>query len=397
MKTIAIISEYNPFHLGHVHQINEIKKIFGNEDISIISLMSGNFVQRGEPSIIDKYKRCEVILDCGINLCFEIPVHISLSSAEGFARGAIKILNELNIVDYVCFGCENPNVEILEKLSQKLISLDSHDFKKYSNLGFSFPKIQELIISDSFEDASLSNFMKFPNNILAVEYLKSIKILNSPIKIIPIKRVGNNYNDTFLGSEISSATSIRKILSNYRNDISILKNHLPNEMYKNLKTEFLNRNIVNKELMFPYIKYKILTMKNLHKIQDVNEGIENRFYEKILVSDSLDSLILNVKSKRYTYSRLSRILTKYFIGFENFCKEEIKNRESYVKILGFDIKGSKILSKLRKSSNIPIISKFNKKISNMVELDILASNSYSIINKNFSHASDFKKHPIIKL
>lgn len=397
MKTIAIISEYNPFHLGHVYQINKIREMFKDEDITIISLMSGNFVQRGEPSIIDKYKRCEVILDYGINLCFEIPVHISLSSAEGFARGTINILSKLDVIDYICFGCEDPDMEILEKISKKLISLDSNDFKKYSGLGLPFPKIQELIITDSFNDTTLSNFMRLPNNILAIEYLKSIKILNSSIKTIPIQRIYNNYNDICLGNEISSATSIRKVLSDYKNNTSILKNHLPSRMYETLKTEFLNQNIVSKESMFEYIRYKIMTSRNLHKIQDVNEGLDNRFYEKILNSNTLDSLILNVKSKRYTYSRLSRILTRYFIGFDGFNEEEIKNTSDYVKILGFDKKGAKTLNKLRKLSNIPIISKFNKKNSTTVKLDVLASNSYSIINKNFSPTNDFTKHPIIKL
>lgn len=397
MKTIAIISEYNPFHLGHVYQINKIREMFKDEDITIISLMSGNFVQRGEPSIIDKYKRCEVILDYGINLCFEIPVHISLSSAEGFARGTINILSKLGVIDYICFGCEDPDMEILEKISKKLISLDSNDFKKYSGLGLPFPKIQELIITDSFNDTTLSNFMRLPNNILAIEYLKSIKILNSSIKTIPIQRIYNNYNDICLGNEISSATSIRKVLSDYKNNTSILKNHLPSRMYETLKTEFLNQNIVSKESMFEYIRYKIMTSRNLHKIQDVNEGLDNRFYEKILNSNTLDSLILNVKSKRYTYSRLSRILTRYFIGFDGFNEEEIKNTSDYVKILGFDKKGAKTLNKLRKLSNIPIISKFNKKNSTTVKLDVLASNSYSIINKNFSPTNDFTKHPIIKL
>lgn len=397
MKIIAIISEYNPFHLGHLHQINEIKKIFKNQNITIISIMSGNFIQRGEPSIIDKFKRCESALNNGINLCFEIPVQISLSSAERFAYGAIKILHELKLIDYICFGCEIPDEDKLNIIADTLISINKNDLKKYLDLGFSFPKSQELMISEKFNDINLTNFIKSPNNILGIEYLKSIKILNSPIKIIPIKRMGGNYNDTFLHNQFSSASAIRNVLLESKNDILILKNHIPKETYRILNEEHLNKNFINKELMFKYIKYKLMTNKNIHKIEDVNEGLENKFYNEILKSNSLNNLILNVKSKRYTYSRISRILSKYFIGFENFDKDYIKTLNNYVRILGFDKKGLELLNKLKNKSKINIISKFNKNFSTLAPLDILATKSYSILNKNISPLQDFEKTPIIKL
>ena len=297
MKIIAIISEYNPFHLGHLHQINEIKKIFKNENIIIISIMSGNFIQRGEPSIIDKFKRCETALNNGINLCFEIPVQVSLSSAEGFAYGAIKILHELKLIDFICFGCEIPDENKLNIIADTLISVNKNDLKKYLDLGFSFPKSQELMISEKFNDINLTNFIKSPNNILGIEYLKSIKILNSPIKIIPIQRIGGNYNDTFLHNQFSSASAIRNVLLDSKNDISILKNHIPEETYKILNEEYSNKNFINKEFMFKYIKYKLMTNKNIHKIEDMNEGLENKFYSEILKSNSLNDLILNVKTQ----------------------------------------------------------------------------------------------------
>ena len=397
MKIIAIISEYNPFHLGHLHQINEIKKIFKNENIIIISIMSGNFIQRGEPSIIDKFKRCETALNNGINLCFEIPVQVSLSSAEGFAYGAIKILHELKLIDFICFGCEIPDENKLNIIADTLISVNKNDLKKYLDLGFSFPKSQELMISEKFNDINLTNFIKSSNNILGIEYLKSIKILNSPIKIIPIQRIGGNYNDTFLHNQFSSASAIRNVLLDSKNYISILKNHIPKETYKILNEEYSNKNFINKEFMFKYIKYKLMTNKNIHKIEDMNEGLENKFYSEILKSNSLNDLILNVKSKRYTYSRISRILSKYFIGFENFDRDYIKTLDNYVRILGFDKKGLELLNKLKKKSKLNLISKFNKKNSTLAPLDILATKSYSILNKSISPLQDFEKPPIIKL
>lgn len=397
MKTIAIISEYNPFHFGHLNQINEIKKIFKNEPITIISIMSGNFIQRGEPSILNKFKRSEAVIKNGINLCLEIPIHISLSSAEGFSFGAIKILDKLNVVDYVCFGCESPDKNKLNLITDFLISSNKNTLKKYLDLGFSFPKARELMIEEQFHDNNLTNFMKSPNNILAIEYLKAIKILNSKMKILPIQRVGGNYNDKNLDKKFSSATSIRNEILNSNNDISILKNHVPNSTYEILKEGFQNNELVNKEQMFPYIKYKLLTCGNLEKIEDVGEGLENKFYSSITKSTSLDELILNVKSKRYTYSRLSRILTKYFIGFENFSVDEIQSFNNYVKILGFDKIGMETLNKIKKTCPLNLISKFNKKNSSLAPLDILGTKAYSLLNKNFSPLEDFKNPPIIIL
>lgn len=397
MKIIAIISEYNPFHLGHFHQINEIKKMFKSEEISIISIMSGNFIQRGEPSIIDKFKRCESILENGINLCLEIPVQIALSSAENFAYGSIKILNELKIIDYICFGCEILDKNKLNTISDFLLTIDKNDIKKYLDLGLSFAKSQELIISEKFNDEDLTNYIKSPNNILAIEYVKSLKTLNSKIEIIPIQRLGGGYNETNLNNNFSSATSIRNTLLNSKNDISILKDHVPKKTYEILFNESLKNNFVYKEKMFKYLKYKLLLNKNIHKIDGVNEGLDNKFYQEILKSNSLNELILNVKSKRYPYSRISRILSKYFIGFENFDKEYIKNLNNYVRILGFDKKGMEILNKIKKQTNLKLISKFNKKNSTLAPLDILATKSYSILNKNVSPTQDFEKPPIIKL
>src|SRR5699024_1572753 len=141
--------------------------------------------------------------------------------------------------------------------------------------------------------------------------------------------------------------AIRNVLLDSKNYISILKNHIPKETYKILNEEYSNKNFINKEFMFKYIKYKLMTNKNIHKIEDVNEGLENKFYHEILKSNSLNDLILNVKSKRYTYSRISRILSKYFIGFENFDRDYIKTLDNYVRILGFDKKGLELLNKLK--------------------------------------------------
>ena len=397
MKTVAIISEYNPFHLGHLHQINEIKKTF-NDGVIIISIMSGNFVQRGEPSIINKFKRCETALNNGINLCFEIPVQISLSSAEGFAFGTVSLLNKLNFIDYLCFGCEIPNKDKLNKISDELLSLNKENLKKYLSLGLSFPKARELYLMEKFKDnESISNFLKKSNNILGIEYLKSLKLLKSNIKILPIKRIGANYNDKNLSlkNSFSSATSIRNFLMNNK-DISILKNHLPIETYEVIYKEFSKNNLVNKDLMFNYIKYKLMLNKNIYKIEDTNEGLENKFYSEIFKSNSIEDLILNVKSKRYTYSRISRNLTKYFIGFENFEIPYINKLNNYIRILGFDKKGASLLNKIKKSVDIKIITKFDKKNMYLAPLDILSTKAYSILNKNISPFQDFKQEPIIK-
>ena len=395
MKIVGIISEYNPFHLGHLHQINCIRKFFPNEKVLIVTIMSGNFIQRGEPSIVDKFKRCEMSLSCGVDLCLELPVQFVLSSAEGFAQGAIKLLDKLGFIDYLCFGCENPDIKKLNEISEFLLSMDKNVLKKYSDLGVSFPNARSLAIQENFKDSSISNFIKSSNNILGIEYVKALKILNSKIKILPIERVGSNYNDCNLDNKFSSATSIRNFLTN-SNEISILENHLPSSSYEILKNEFINGSLTTKSKMFDYIKYKLLTIGKIENIEDVNEGLENKFYKEISNSNSLEELILNVKSKRYTYTRLSRILTKYFIGFENFDKDKIKSFDNYVKILAFNSQGLKLLNSTKKISSLTLISKFNKSNSRLAPLDILSTKAYSMLNNNVLSYSDFTNPPLIK-
>lgn len=389
MKIIAIISEYNPFHLGHLYQLNKIKEMF-NEEIAIISIMSGNFIQRGEPSIVDKFKRCSFSLECGVNLVFEIPIQTTLSSAEKFAYGSIDILNKLNCVDYVCFGCEDPSYEKLDKISTALLSFNKEDIKKFLDLGVSFAKTQELIIKEKFNDPSLSSYITSPNNILGVEYTKALKILNSSIKILPIKREGGGYNDSSLSTSFSSATSIRNALR--KGEINTLENHLPKPVYKVLKNSFLT----HKEMMFEYIKYKLLTLGKLDRIEDSSEGLYNKVYKEITGSSSLDELILKVKSKRYPYSKISRMLTKYFIGFEEFDTNHINSDNNYVRVLGFDQKGKNILNSIKKKTPFLLISKFDKTNENIAPLNILSTRAYSLINKEVSPYEDFKRPPIIK-
>lgn len=395
MKIVAIISEYNPFHLGHLHQIEQIKKIFYKDDVVIISIMSGNFIQRGEPSIINKFKRCEAAIKNGVNLCLEIPVHISLSSAENFSYGAIKILNSLKCVDYICFGCEIPDEKNLNLIADILIESDKTIHSKYLNKGYSFAKVQELIVLEKSKNENLTNLMKSSNNILAIEYLKSLKILNSNIKPLPIKRIGSNYNDGSLDKVFSSATSIRNILNN-NSDISIIKDHVPEETFKILKESFDEKCFVNREDMFPYLKYKLLTNKQLLKINEISEGLDNKFYAEIHKSNSLNDLILNVKSKRYPYSRLSRILCKFFIGFENYSVKEIESAHNYVRIIGFDSKGKAFLNIIKKSCGINLIPQFDKKTSSMATLDILSTRAYSILSKKTLPNDDFTHPPVIE-
>lgn len=394
MKTIAIISEYNPFHLGHLHQVEQVRKHFYPEEVLIVSIMSGNFIQRGEPSIINKFKRCEAVLKNGINLCLEIPVHISLSSAEGFAYGSVRLLDSLNCIDYICFGCEIPNEENLNLIADVLLNSDKN-LSKHLDTGVSFAKAQELIIYEAFKDKSLTEFMKSSNNILAIEYVKALKLLNSKIKILPIQRVGGNYNDECLNSSFSSATSIRNTLNN-NGDVSILKDHLPEKTFEIIEEASRNNCFINKEAMFPYLKYKLLTNRNLSAIEGVNEGLDNKFYTEIHNSSSLNELILNVKSKRYTYSRLSRILCKFFIGFEEYDKETIWKFNNYVRVLGFDKRGKDLLNKIKKSCQLNIISKFNKATCSLAPLDILSTRAYSILNPTTSAKEDFIKPPVIE-
>ena len=364
MKAIGIIAEYNPFHNGHLYHINKIKEMY--PDYSIVLVMTGNFNERGIPSLMDKFKRCEIALKHGIDLVVELPYPFSTQSADYFAYGAVTLLEKLK-VEKVVFGSESDNVEDLELIAKTQI--DNPEFERlvkiYSKFGNNYPTSLSLALKD------LTNKkIDTPNDLLGVSYIKTILKNNYKIKYETIKRI-NNYHDLELSEDMSSATAIREAV---RNNKSIEKD-VPKDTldyYKDL--HFIDD-------YFDILKYKIMTEKDLSIYQTVEEGIDKLLKKKIDEANNYDELIKLVKSKRYTYNKISRMLLHILC---NFTKEKANlfKEISYIRILGFNDTGKSYLNKVKKDIDIPIISKITRNKDPMLEFELETTNIYNIKNKS---------------
>lgn len=396
MKVCGIVSEYNPFHNGHKFQIDKTREITKCD--VFVAVMSGNFTQRGEAAVIDKWNRTKSALSCGINLVLELPVLYSVSSAEIFSFGAVSLLDSLNAIDYISFGSESGNIASLQKLAEAL-SIETEDYKiklkKELDKGLPFHKSRENALSQLL-DKSLLDEIGNPNNILGIEYLKSLIRLNSNIKPVTIKRIGAGFNEHNILENYSSASGIRKGL--YENkDINLLEKNMPDKAFDILNDLLSNGYcLTDMNMMIPYIRYKLyMNCDGIKAIPEVIEGIDRKIIKEI-DKNSFDELISSVKSKRYTYTRIARILTQYFIGFENYDIKAMRKRPCpYARILGADEKGRKLIRIIKDSSSIPIINKLPAKLDAVLGLEVKSTKAYSLINKNISPIDDYLKKPII--
>ncbi len=359
---VGIIAEYNPFHNGHLYHLKKIKEKFPEEEIVLV--MNGHYTQRGTVSIIDKWKRVEIAKKAGINLIVELPFPFATQSADFFSYGAITILEKLKIEKFV-FGSETEDIKTLTTIAKCQINNKEFDYlvKLYSKYGENYPTA----ISKAIYDLT-GEKVNAPNDLLGVSYIKVILANKYKIKPIAIKRL-NNYHDKNI-STIASATAIRENLL-LNKDVT---KAIPNFTNIHLKKE----NLHFIEQYFNLLKYKIITEENLNQIATVEEGIENLLKKTIYEVSSYQELIEKLKSKRYTYNKITRMLLHILIGF---TKEEAKNfREiTYIRILGFDKKGQKYLRKIKKNVEIPIISKFIRN-NKMLELELKATTIYAIPN-----------------
>lgn len=342
MINIAIICEYNPFHNGHEYQIQKIRDIFG-ENANIICLMSGNFVQRGDFAIFDKHTRAKMAVLGGSDLVLELPVQYAISSAEFFARGSISILNNLNCIDYLCFGSECGDISTLIDISNILISSNFQEKLKLElKNGISYPKSLDLALSTYNE--KYSEIIKNPNNTLGIEYIKAIISSKSAIKPITITRKNVEHHATEEIENIASASYIRK---NIQNDIS----HLT-PCFEEISDKQPNLMITCENAILSYLKRK--TTDDFLKIRDVSEGLEHKIVTELKKSTSLQDLISNIKSKRYTESRIRRIILNSYL---DITKDFTEFEPKYAKVLSFSENGRKIIKSCKESSKIPLIIK----------------------------------------
>ena len=415
-KVLGIIAEYNPFHNGHLYHLETSKKLTDAD--YTVAIISGNFTQRGSTSIVDKWSKTKMALENGIDLVIELPVLYSISSAENFADGAIKILNSLGIVDYLSFGAETSDISILNNIANILCS----EHEEYKNLlsielekGLSFPKARENALLDYIKNTDdnvpenrIIDFEKYskvlssPNNILAIEYLKALKKYKSSIKPVCISRFKSEYNSSSFSENIASATAIRELIKNKNFDT--IKNVIPLESYSIL-VDCINSgcivpdlNCFEKEIIYTLRK---MSIEEIASIPDISEGLEFSIKKAVNSCNNINEFLDIVKSKRYTITRLQRILLYALLGIS---KEDMqlskKVGKPYVRVLGFNDNGKKLVSEIAtKNPELKLItsvkkfvdSNSNKDLQIIFAKDVLATDVYSLAFKNNSLANlDFK-------
>lgn len=398
-KVLGIIAEYNPFHNGHLYHFEQAKKITGaNYTVAIIG---GNFTQRGSTSLFDKWSKAKIALQCGVDLVLELPTLYATSSAENFAEGAIKILNSLNIVDYIAFGAETSNLDILNSIADILYA----EPREYKNIlsqelqkGLSFPKARENALLMYLNTSNkYTTVLSTPNNILALEYLKALKKLKSSITPIAIERFEAGYNDISYSGNIASATSIRNIIKN--NGFNILPKLMPNPSYTTLIQNIQQGHIIPDLSVFEKtIIYNLRNMSTseIAELADVSEGLENSIKSAANSCNTINELLNIVKSKRYTASRIQRILLYSLLGITKKDMAISKKIQPYIRVLGFNERGKYMISEISKAnSKLEIITSVknffdncpNKNSKLLLEKDIKATNIYTLGYENDSFAN----------
>ena len=369
MLKIGIVAEYNPFHNGHLYQIRKIREIFG-KDVFIAVVVSGDFVQRGEISFLDKWEKTQVNLEYGVNLVAELPLYYSIQNAEIFSKMATRILDYLGI-DIQVFGAEEENIEVLQKVLDLQKRQDYKDkLMGYMKKGNSYSTSQRLALKEYELDGIVKS-----NNILALEYMREIEKSNLGIKPFIVKREISEYNEEKVEKEreeFASASFLRneleKILEEFCGDKNLKSKKLILEKLKKIQKfvpeksfeiilenlEFKIKNGINfqklKEEIFKIVKYKILTEKKekIMEIYDINCEIYARIYKGAEISKNYREFLENTKSRNLSNRRVERIILNILLNIKAGMMDFEIN---YVRILGFDKKGQEYLKKIRENNN----------------------------------------------
>ena len=371
MEIIGIIAEYNPFHKGHIYHINKIKELYPNS--LIILIISTNFTQRGEISILNKWDKTKIALDNKIDLVIELPFLYTTRSADIFSYCALYILNKLK-VKKIIFGSESNDIEKLKKIAN--IQINNNKFNKYVKNYLDKGNNYPTSVSLALKDLKLEK-IDTPNDLLGISYIKEIIKNNYDIIPITIKRT-NNYHGN--NKKLLSASEIRNLIKNKKN-VNNYINYDEKLLYKN--TDYFN-----------LLKYKIIdNINNLNNYLTVDEGIEGRIKKYIDSANDLEDFIKKIKTKRYTYNRINRMLIHILTSV---TKKEKNLEIDYIRVLGFNKKGQKYLNEIKKDISIPIISNYKSIKSPLLEKEYLSTKIYSIITKDNSLIKKELMSPIKK-
>ena len=375
MEIIGIVAEYNPFHNGHLYQIQNIKEKY--PDSILVAVVSSTFTQRGTVSILNKWTKTKIALDNHIDIVIELPFVYATQSSDIFAKGAVALLNKLKVTRII-FGTERDNLNELSLSAD--IQLNNKEYHKlvklYLSKGLNYPTATNKAL-----EYLTGQVVTTPNDLLALSYIKEIKSNNYQIKYENIKRT-SSYHGIEINNNITSASNIRKLYQENK-DIDNLIPYSKEQLYKVDMNKFL-----------PLLKYQIfLNQDNLNKYQTVDEGIEGRIIKYITKSSTYEELINNIKTKRYTYNKISRMLLHILISF---TKEEAQNINiDYIRLLGFSPNGKNYLNKIKKELDVPLITGYKKNISKVLDIELRTTKIYTLIIGNELLLEEYRNKPII--
>lgn len=423
MKHIGIIAEYNPFHNGHQYQLQKAKELF--PDKKIIVIMSGDFVQRGEPAIFNKYLRTKCALSSGADIILELPPLFSTASAEHFASSAILALAATGVVDTLCFGAEYDDMDIFLKIADFLVT-EPEDYrillKQHLKSGLSFPKARSLALCTCLQDDFCETILKQPNNILGIEYLKAILKYRLPITPCIIKRQGSGYHDLSLENSLCSASSLRNKIKQYRNSapftakgttcqisfLSQIDNYIPAPAGLALTSSEYAKPLFLSDF-YPFLQYALWQNKShLDSYFEMPKELARQLSSCLQYPCDIEVLLNRLSCKNYTTSRIKRALLNILLNQKNsdIQKAKQENYITYLRLLGFTASSSPVLKEMKSTCTIPVINKVtdSKKIlsedaSTRFEKDIHISTLYkqAFFNKyGIETPSEYEQSVIIK-
>lgn len=377
MRILGIVAEYNPFHKGHLYHLKQAQALI-KPDVTIV-VMSGSFVQRGEVAIVDKWIRSQIAVECGVDLVVELPTVYALESADYFAKSSIELLHLLGVTDIV-FGSETANMDQFIEIA-KTIQTNSDTYNKLvkdaMQKGLRYPDACNQALS-----TLMNQEVKTPNDLLGLAYTKEVITNNYPIHLHAIKRTSHYHSETI--ETFASATALRKALKENK-DVS---NQLPGYIY------YKDKALLDSNAFFPYLKYNILMNDQLANIHLVDEGIENLLKETINKTQNINELISLLSSKRYTRSRIARMLAHILL---NNSKEEVLQAMHFSQIrpLAFSQDGANYLRQIKKSCPLPITTKILNKKDPMYHIEAKATNLIGLVDQELL-VKEKKSIPYIK-
>ncbi len=392
MNISAIISEYNPFHNGHKYLAEKARK---NGATHIIAIMGGNFLQRGECAVMDKYARARAAVLGGVDLVLELPVIYGAANAEQFAAGAVKTLDKCGCIDSLCFGSECGDIN---KIQSAVKLTQSEEFVQtcidHIANGFSHPRAMQAAAEKLCGNTDITGLFAQPNDTLGIEYVRALNNIKSKILPKPVGRIAVNHNSKYTVGIFASASKIRSLILN--KDVSCF-DYMPDTTAEIIKeqiekglapVDFSNKSGAVLSVL------RRMSKDDLKNLPDVNEGLENRLYRAVRESASVEEIISKAKCKRYTYTRLSRIIVCAYLGID---KQTASITPQYIRPLAFNDKGTEILKEMKSKAELPVImslrrdrEKLSEQGKKLLDKDILASDLYRLLTpKIYPCASDY--------